>query len=236
MVEFWYILKSISLPIVILIVVGFVFQKIFKTNSRGFTRMLLYFLGPVMLFVKMYQVQIDGGFLSAVVLYILILNAIMILLGIFLAKILRKSQSKQKAIVNSLVLSNSGNYGIPLIELSFGGNPIAMTSQLFIVIGQNIFSNTVGVFNASHGNGSRRQALKNILKMPSLYTVLLIVIVNVTRFTVPEPVMIPLEYIADGFIAMALITLGIQLAQIDFKFKPGLILTVSAIRLLLLLR
>lgn len=232
MAEFLYILKSISLPIVILIAVGFVFQKIFKTDSRGFTKLLLYFLTPVMLFVKMYKIEISGGFLANVVPYILIINVMIILLGIALARILRQPQSKEKAMVNAVVLYNSGNYGIPLIELAFGGNPLTTVSQLFIVIGQNIMSNTIGVYQASYGNGSRRQAMKNILRMPALYTLVLIVIVNATGLTVPEPIMIPLDYIANGFIAMALITLGMQLAQISIKFDPKLVLITSAVRLL----
>jgi predicted permease len=136
-------------------------------------------------------------------------------------------------MVNSLVLYNSGNYGIPLIELAFGGNALTMVSQLFVVIAQNITSSTVGVYQASFGSGSRRDALKNIVKMPALYTLVLIAIVNFTGFTVPEPIMIPLDFIADGFIAMALITLGMQLAQISIKFNPKLVLITSAVRLLL---
>ena len=135
MAEFFYILTSISLPIVILIAIGFVFQKIFKTNSRGFTRLLLYFLTPIMIFVKMYKIEITWDFVAAVVPYIVIFNVIMILIGMILARAMRQKKSKEKAMVNSLVLYNSGNYGIPLIELAFGGNPITMMSQLFVVIG-----------------------------------------------------------------------------------------------------
>jgi predicted permease len=233
MTEFLYILKSISLPIVILIAIGFGFQKIFKTDSRGFTKLLLYFLTPVMLFVKMYKIEITTGFFASVVPYILIINITMILLGIVLARVMRQPKSKEKAMVNSLVLYNSGNYGIPLIELAFGGNALTMVSQLFVVIAQNITSSTVGVYQASFGSGSRRDALKNIVKMPALYTLVLIAIVNFTGFTVPEPIMIPLDFIADGFIAMALITLGMQLAQISIKFNPKLVLITSAVRLLL---
>ena len=53
------------------------------------------------------------------------------------------------AMINSVSLYNS-EYGLPLIEVLYQGNPLAMTVQIFIMLMQNILTNTLG-FHASCG-------------------------------------------------------------------------------------
>jgi malate permease and related proteins len=233
MSDYLYILRSISLPIVLLIVLGYIFQKKIKTNTKSYSKVLLFLFTPVVIFVKMYQIDIIWDSFIQSILFIIIFQVCMALFGIILSKIFKYTKSKKNALCNSFVLFNSGNYGIPLIELTFKNNPVSMASQLIIMVIQSILSNTYGVYQASAGSGTQKQALKNVLEMPALYTILLVVIVKVTHFIIPEPVLISLNYITDGYVGFALIALGAQLAEVKFQFKIKEILMASSVKLLI---
>ena len=141
--------------------------------------------------------------------------------------------AQKKAFSNSLLFFNSGNYGLPLAELVFKGDPLAVSVQVFIMLIQNITGNTFGVFQASTGSSGYRQALRNVLLMPSPYVLAAVLIVKIAKIQVPGLIMTPLQYIANGFIAIALLTLGVQLAGIKFNFNFRDIFVSCFIRLML---
>jgi hypothetical protein len=51
---------------------------------------------------------------------------------------MRLPRGRRLAFGNSLMFFNSGNYGLPLVDLAFRGDPVAVTGQLMIILIQNI--------------------------------------------------------------------------------------------------
>ena len=146
MTELLYILENISLPIILLIALGFGFQKLFKIDGKSFAKLLLYLIIPVVIFTKLYKADITWSFFMQVIPYVLILMVCLYCIGLIISFAFQYKKGMRNALLNSLILFNSGNYGIPLIELAFQSNPIATASQLFIVLIQSIAVNTLGVF------------------------------------------------------------------------------------------
>jgi hypothetical protein len=232
MTEMLFILEEILLPIIIMITAGFVFQKIFNVDIRTFSKLSIYLLVPVLVFTKLYGIDISGEFFVQVVPFVLLLELAMYVIAVIFSAIFRFNRSIRKAFTNSLVLINTGNYGIPLIDLVFRGNPLADSSQIFIVAIQNITTSTFGVFQASSGNSSRKRALINMIKMPTIYAILLVVLLRALKVTIPGTIMIPLNYITDAFIAFALLALGVQLASVKLGYKIWQVMGVSALKLI----
>ncbi|NSW90169.1 MAG: AEC family transporter [Firmicutes bacterium] len=230
---FIYIIINIILPIFFLIAVGFIAQKKLKMDIRTLTKLNIYIFVPALLFLKIYETQVTLKFFSQVLVYILLVQAVLLLLGHLVSKVFCYSRSIKKAFCNSLLFFNSGNYGLPLVELVFKGDPVAVTSQVFIMLIQNITTNTFGVFQASSGNSTTKKALKNILKMPSIYVIFLVILVKAFHITMPGLVLVPLGYIAKGFIAIALVTLGAQLSEIKIEIRVRDILVSTLTRLIL---
>ena len=214
------ILLEISLPIIILIGLGFAFQKIAKLDVKTLPRVLIYLIVPVVIFTKIYRAEITPAFFGQVALFVVCVMASMLLISLLLGRMLRMGKGRRHALNNAMVMFNTGNYGIPLIELVFAGNPLATASQLFIVIIQNLSANTFVVYMASSGSGQGRSSLLRVLKMPAIYTLVLAAVLNFTGVSIPKTVMIPLDYITSAFIAVALIALGMQLAQV--RLRSGL--------------
>ncbi len=232
MTEMLFILEEISLPIIILIAAGFIFQKIFMVDIRTFSKLSIYLLVPVLVFTKMYGIDISGEFFAQVVPYVLLLQVCMYVIAVIFSAVFRFNRSIRKAFTNSLVLINTGNYGIPLIDLVFKSNPLAMASQIFIVAIQNVTTSTFGVFQASSGSASKKRALLNMIKMPTIYAILLVVLIKACHITIPATLLIPLNYISDGFIMFALLALGVQLASVKLGYRLWQVIGVSALKVI----
>ena len=233
MSEFIYILLNISLPIIIMIAAGFGFQKIFKTDSAFLIKFSVYILLPVLLFSKIYGTDFDTVMVLKVVPYIVIFMAAMFIASQLLSMIMKYGRTKRKAIGNIYMLTNTGNYGIPLIALAFPESALAMASQLIIIIIQNIVTSTFGVYQASSGKSTAKQALKNVIRMPVLYAIALAFILKSVGFVMPATITIPMDYITKAFVALALITLGVRLA--DVKSFAGIknVIVGTVIRMLI---
>ena len=228
-----FIFLKIIVPIFVLIGVGFVAQKTLKMDARTFSRMTLYIFVPAVMFIKMYSAKVDLEFFATIILFITVIQIGMFVIGEITARSLGYSRSKRKAFSNALTFFNSGNYGLPLADLVFKSSPIAASVQAFVMILQNTTGNTIGVFQASSANSSTTKALRHVFSMPSLYVLFLVLVFNYFSIPIPEPVLVPMKYLADAFIAIALITLGVQLAEIEFSYKITDVLLPCFIRLIL---
>ncbi|HEX2947010.1 MAG TPA: AEC family transporter, partial [Clostridia bacterium] len=154
MSTFTYIVTNTILPIFLLVAAGYLVQKKFRMDARTFSRINIYLFIPAVLFMKIYEAKVSMAFIGQVVVYIIAVQAFMLLLGELLARLNKYPRSKKKAFCNTLLFFNSGNYGLPLIDLVFKGSAIAAASQIFIMLTQNITTSTFGVFQACSGKSS----------------------------------------------------------------------------------
>ena len=230
---FAHIVLKIILPIMILIAVGFIANKRLNLDSRTFAKIFIYIFVPAIFFTKIYYATVLTKDAWLILAYVMAIQLLMLVISELGARIFSYSRNRRKALGNSLMFFNSGNYGLPLADLVFKGLPNAMTIQVLIMLIQNVTSNTFGVFQASSANSTRWKSIRNMLEMPTLYVLATVAVVKVFCIEVPEQILVPLKYISDGFIGIALIGLGVQLAEIKLDFKFGDVLFPCCIRLLL---
>lgn len=224
---------NIIAPIFMLMAIGYIAQKMLKMDLRTITRLNIYVFMPSLLFVKIYETEVTLKLFGTVLFYIFLIFLVMISLGELIGRIFNYDRGVRKAFVNSLLFFNSGNYGLPLAELVFNYNPMATTIQIFILLIQNVTMNTFGVFQASSGSRDYKKAVKSMFSMPSLYVVIIAAICKLFDIVMPKMVMVPLTKITGGFVAVALLTLGIQLAEVKIGFNFKAVFTACFIRLLI---
>jgi len=202
-----------------MIAVGFVLRKAFVIDSKTLAAVNIYIFVPALLFTRIYYADVTLNFIMNVFEYILIIMVLMYIMGFMTTRIMKMPVNISRVFINSLLFFNSGNYGLPLVELVFKNNPIATTGQIIILLIQNITVNTFGVFQASSGKSGRKIAIMNVVKQPAIYVIVIVAIVKGTGLHVPDAVLTPLNYFSGGFVAVALITLGVQLAEVRIGFR-----------------
>ena len=144
----------------------------------------------------------------------------------------RHSRPLRAAFNLSVMFYNSGNFGIPLLDLTFpGGTAVAIQSVVLAM--QNIYMFTVGVFLASRGRYSIGDAVRKAATFPPIYAALAALIVQQTGWTVPRLLWIPVERFSHALIPIALVTLGAQLSR-GIREAQWIDLSLGAIARLLL--
>lgn len=216
---FLHILGYNILPIFLLIILGYILSKRFDLNIFTLSKLNFYIFVPAFIFVNLYSTKLAFDmirvFFCAAIL--LILNSI---IGSIISKVRGYDTGMTNAFKNSVMFNNSGNIGLSLIALVFSNTPYvdtALTAQIMILMLQNITTNTLGFYNAGRVNMSWKQCLSKIFSMPVIYAIPTALMLKLVPcdFT-KAPVWPGLEYIKDGLVPVALITLGVQLAKTSF--------------------
>ena len=214
------------LPIILLSGAGFALGKVLHVDPRSLGRVVFYIFSPVLIFDLLLQNQLkisEAGITIAFALcFILTIGALTFLLGYFL----KLERSALVAILITTMFANTGNYGLPLVSFAFGEQALSYAGIYFVTT--TLLFYTLGVFLASLGHMSFKEAIVGLFRIPTLYAVLLAIVINISRIELPFPVSRAVELAAGGTIPLMLILLGVQLTQVEFaKNQQALQLSVA---------
>ena len=218
--ELFIILRDIILPIFVIMALGFVMQKKFDLNIQTLARLNIYFLVPGFIFVKLYSTNISFNLFGNILLFFILYVVILYVISHFIGNAIGLEKGEKTTFSNSTMFFNSGNYGVPVNDLVFKSDPLAMSIQVIMLTLQNIFLFSYGIFSLQSIKIGKLKAALGYFRMPVLYAMLSGVLLNVYNVPIPSFIWVPANYIADAMIAMALFTLGAQVAKI--KFSTGL--------------
>lgn len=217
MVYLSMIFFQIVAPILVLLLVGAVLQRKFSFNLKALSQLITYCFMPAAVFVNLYETTIQFHVLAQVALFIVLFIGSQMILSHYLTKWMKLDRQEAAIFKNSVVLINSGNYGIPVAQMIFVTQPIGVAIQVILVIFQNMTTYTYGLYNLISATKSGKDIVKDFLKMPIIHALIIGVLLNVLNIPIPQTLRIPLDHVANGFIAVALITLGAQLSQIEMR-------------------
>ncbi|MEF2293426.1 AEC family transporter [Virgibacillus dokdonensis] len=233
MEAFLTIVKEIILPVFIIMGLGFFLQKKFDLDLQTLAKINIYFLVPGFIFVKLYDTTFSGQLLLQIVVFFILLISVLYIVATITARLIRFDKSKSTTFSNSILFFNSGNYGVPVNDLVFKSDPVAMSIQVIILTLQNILLFSYGIFSLQSIHIGKLRALFSYFKMPVLYAMLAGILLNIANVSIPSFVWVPANYIADAMVAMALLTLGAQVAQLRLSSSLPTVYISLAIRLIL---
>lgn len=216
-------------PILIMLVIGATLQLKIKFNLKALSNLITYCLMPAAVFINIYETKVNAGVLAEIMIYLVIFSISLMLLGSIISKLLKLDRNQAAIYKNSIVLINSGNYGIPVSQMLFAANPLGTSIQIIIVIFQNIITYTYGLYNLIASTKSGLDILRSLFRLPIVHALIIGAVMNIWDIGIPISLRIPVEYLANAFISIALITLGAQLAQLEFKTIFNKVIITSTI-------
>lgn len=229
------IVIDVVLPIFILIGLGALMQRAFKLDLYTLAKINFYFVTPAVVFVSMYESEMSAELLGSVtafyILYVLLLYGVSRLVS----WPLKFKPGMRAAFTNSLILDNSGNYGLPINQLAFKGDPLATSVQALVMTFQSLVTFTYGVMSVQRAKsgGTLKAALIGFLKMPVPYALVLGMALHLLQWPIPYFVSKPLGYIADSMVAIALLTLGAQIVKYPLRLDRIDVYVSVVLRLLI---
>lgn len=240
---FLYILSNNIIPIFFLIILGYILSKKFNFDINTLSKINIYLYMPFFIFTQIYSTKMPDN-MGRVLLFVIILAIFNSIVSSLVAKIRKYDEGFKNAFINSIIFYNSGNIGIPLITLVFSSAPFivdgqtpyltaALTTQIVVLIVQNISTNTVGFYNAGKGSMHWKDSVKSIFRMPAIYAIPTAFLLKLLPYNLENfPLWPAFNYLKEGLISIALITLGAQLAKTKFAFNNKEVYISSFVRLI----
>ena len=227
-----HIFVSIILPVFVLIGIGVLLDRAFKLDVTTLSKLNFYVFVPALSFVKIIEMQFSAGQVGIIVGFTVAHMAILFVLASGLT-LLPGLKGHRTVLTQSAIFTNCGNFGIPFIALAVGGEAVGVMALVIVL--QNFIMFTFGIWQferKKHGTG---RMMLNFFKIPVVYAVfsgwLLHYLAGRFNFQTPEQVMIPLRYLSDGLIPLALLTLGVELSRSQMAKNVFPVAASSLIRL-----
>ena len=215
---FVFIILDVILPILILMLIGAILQRKFQFDLKQLSTLITYCLMPAAVFVNIYDIRIEIDLLLQIIYYLMLYSLSLIIVSHFISKILKLEKGESAALKNSISLMNSGNYGLPVSQLIFSHNPVGVSIQIFIVIFQNLLTYSYGIYNLLSATKTIGGIIQSFLRLPVFHALVLGVFFQSFTIQIPNSIFIPLNQLANAFVAIALILLGAQLSNIKLNF------------------
>ena len=140
---------------------------------------------------------------------------------------------ERQILVSTLITSmfaNNGNYGLPLIAFAFGQDALAHSSIYFVF--SSLLTNTLGVLIASLGHLDLKQAALGMLRIPTLYAVLLAAVINLSGASLPLPMERTVSLVAGAAVPVMILLLGLELTQMRWTSNLSALGLSTSMRLL----
>ena len=203
------------LPIILLSGAGFALGKLLHIDARSLGRVVFYVFSPVLIFDLLIQNQLKMSEAAVIIafafFFILLMGVLTLIIGFFL-------KLERPALISVLItttFANTGNYGLPLVSFAFGEQALSYAGVYFVTT--TLLFYTLGVFLASLGHMNFKEAIVGLFRIPTLYAVLLAILINTWKIEIPMPVSRAVELAAGGTIPLMLILLGVQLTSLEFS-------------------
>jgi len=222
-----FILLFIKLiPFYFIAFIGYLIARIFKINIEKIGKVYLYILLPPVVFYGVQQVSLFSAEMFAPILYFLI-AAFMSLASFIIGKKLLKTDTAYLLAITASI-NNIGYIGIPLSVALFGTKAIG--PAVLTIAGSQLYFNTIGYFIASRGNYSTREAFIKTIKLPSLYALILGVIVQLIHIDLSKSFLdTVLNQYVNIYNILGLLLVGVGVASIKKESMDKMYLALSLI-------
>ena len=217
------------LPIFLVAGIGFVLARHLRIDVRMVARVAFYALSPCLVFTLLMNSHIRAGEFGRLGLF-----SVCSILGIGLiawlvALLLRLDRAMATVFLMVVMFSNTGNFGLSAVMLAFGSNALARATVYFVV--SSVLMYTLGIFLASSGKRSVREALRGILKVPQVYGVALAAILLATGLRFPSPIRTSIDLLSAAALPVMMLVLGMQFERTARPERPLLVALASVLTL-----
>jgi predicted permease len=213
--ELFSVFANNILPIILLSGAGFALAKLLHIDSRSLGRVVFYVFSPILIFNLLIKNQLNLKEAAVVIGFTIAIVLTMGLITYLAGSLLKLERAALVAVLITTMFANTGNYGLPLVSFAFGEKALAYAGIYFVTTTSLFFS--LGVLIASLGRMNFKDAVLGLFKIPTLYAVLLAILINALGIKIPAPVTRTVDLAAGGSIPLMLILLGVELSRVELS-------------------
>jgi len=219
------------LPIFLIASAGFLVSKKFSIQPRLLSQITLYLFTPSLTFTLLTTNELVGSEILGIFGFAVAIAALVGGVTFLLGRVMRLERKIMAAVLMCSIFMNAGNFGIPLLGVSFGDKAQAYAALYFVSM--IAVTNTVGITIASSGTMSFRKALLNLLKFPTLYAVVLAMGFIYFGWKLPLSLARSVQILSGAAIPCMLVLLGMQIQVARWNGHYKALVLALASRMLL---
>ena len=185
---------------------------------KGMTNLLLYLVSPAVILLA-FQRPFDAGRLLTVgVVFLIDLVVFAITIGIARVAMnarLVRDPATRTALRFGTVYTNAGFIGIPLTQAVLGQDGVFYAVTFIAAFTIFVWTHGMALFGAGGEPGLRR--LRRVLLNPGIVSIVLALVLYVTRVHIPSPVSDVVGYLASMNTPLSMIVVGVNLAAFSLR-------------------
>jgi len=211
MSSFLSIAANIVAPVFIIAGLSALVDRHFRPDARALSGIAVYLLTPSLVLDNIAHSTLEVGEVWQIVALAFLNSLLMVVLGIGICRLLSFERDLATGFILAVALLNTGNYGLPISDFAFGKEGLQRAVIFFLA--SSVWTNTVGIYVASRGTGTARQAVLNVLKAPLIYAMVAGFILNITNTALPLPLERAVSLLSQATVPFMLVVLGLQLSR-----------------------
>lgn len=202
---------NVILPILIVAGAGAGLKRWRNLSAAPFSQAMLYLLSPALgvdsLLNAELPIEVSGRVLGAV----LLMTLSLVVVGVMISRALGHDRPVQSGFILSIAFPNAGNMGLPVVLLAFGEQALAVAVIIFAT--QSILGWSLGVFIAARSHQGGLAPLKQTLKLPIVWAIVVALFLRATGISLPSFLAEPIHMLGQAAIPVMLLILGFQLEK-----------------------
>jgi hypothetical protein len=225
------ILTTVTLPIIVLMALGWIIQRTLVLDVGTLSKLLVNVILPCALFHFLTTADLALREAWPTVWFTILQFIVLTALGWGIAAVCRVEKSLQPVIGIAVAFANTGNFGIPVAQLTFP--PDYLLHQTVIVSLHSILIIPFGVLFLASRNGGLVQSIRALATSPLILSVAAGLLIKGLEIELPQLVSYPIKLVSGAYISIALFTLGAQLAETKFSLSHGPVWLAVGLKMLL---
>lgn len=208
-----FTLFQVILPISIPVIAGVLLLKFKDLETKPLLTLVLYYLTPGMIFHALTTAQVSFKDVYNILAFCIINLVLLWMTANILGKVLKLSSAETAGLTLISTLTNSVNYGLPLVLLAFG--KLGLDKASVYVVAQMVIVNTIGVYFAARSNFSGKDAVKSVFSLPAIYATILAILMRAFNLHFPSGIEKGIVMVSDAYSPIVLTILGVQMARVE---------------------
>lgn len=229
---FTEILTEVTLPIVVIVAIGYASQRYLALDVSTLTRLQLNIILPAFFLHALSNASLPLAAVWPTAWFMTVQFIVLLFIGWTVATMLGIEKGFRPIVALATAFPNSGNFGIPVAELAFPAD--YLVHQAVIVSVHTILIVAIGIPLLSGRSVSLRGLGELLFKTPMILAIVLGLTLRGLDLRLPKVLDVPAEVLGSAFTPIALFVLGAYLANASVKdLSPGRLSLMLVLKLFL---
>jgi predicted permease len=203
-------------PLFIMVLVGFIAQRLYQVQSKSLAALAIYILGPSVMLLGILDEHLPLSILYMPII-VLLMSLLICAISYPLAGLIWQDARKQMVGFASGT-ANSSYFGIPVCGAILGIESLPIA--IMFALGQTLFETTMGYYLAARGQAGAKDSLIKLLKLPLLYGLIIALLLRAQDWHMPSVISESVELLASAFTPIGMMLVGVGLAESKLLVRP----------------